>query len=111
MKHSALLAVSASLLLPVSASRLALRADGGNGGDASDERKEKVCYPAIEGGITAPCVEIVNIESACEPNGTESINYAAHAQCMCNGSFFVDWRACQSCLLVHGLRSERDNAY
>lgn len=76
-----------------------------------DEAKAKVCYPDIKSGAAAPCVEIANIESACQPNGTQPIDYEAHAQCMCNGSYFVDWRACQSCLLVHGLRSERDTAY
>ncbi|PNY26242.1 Uncharacterized protein TCAP_03825 [Tolypocladium capitatum] len=102
MKRSTLLAVSASLLLPVSASRLEL---GGG------EDKAKVCYPAIKSGVAAPCVEIINIESACHSNGTDSADYEAHAQCMCNGSFFSDWRGCQRCLLVHGLRSERDNVY
>ncbi|KND89586.1 hypothetical protein TOPH_05664 [Tolypocladium ophioglossoides CBS 100239] len=111
MKHSTLLAVSASLLLPVLASQLALGVDSSKGGGVVDEGKAKVCYPAIKSGDAAPCVEISNIELACRPNGTESIDYEAHAECMCNGSYFPNWRACQSCLLIHGLRSERDNVY
>lgn len=70
--------------------------------------KEKVCYPDSTGTV-APCQEIYNIEQACQPNGTAPIDYEAHAQCMCKGSYFQDWTGCQKCLMVHGLRSERDN--
>lgn len=70
--------------------------------------KEKVCYPDSTGTV-APCQEIYNIEQACQPNGTAPIDYEAHAQCMCKGSYFQDWAGCQKCLLAHGLRSERDN--
>ncbi|KAK6841475.1 hypothetical protein PG987_002335 [Apiospora arundinis] len=30
---------------------------------------------------------------------------------MCGGSYFRDYLGCQKCLLLHGARSERDNAY
>lgn len=78
---------------------------------ASGEAKEQqVCQPTgtPSNGVTPPCQEIANIESACQPNGTQPIDYEAHAQCMCNGSYFRDWVGCQQCLEVHGLRSERD---
>lgn len=78
---------------------------------ATGEAKEQqVCQPTgtSSSGVTPPCQEIANIESACQPNGTEPIDYEAHAQCMCNGSYFNDWVGCQKCLEVHGLRSERD---
>lgn len=73
---------------------------------------EKTCYPkSPEGGITAPCVEIATIAWACQPNGMEPLDYEAHAQCMCNRSYFADWVGCQQCLIVHGLRSERNVAH
>lgn len=83
---------------------------------SSDDKDEsdtpKVCYPEVNGsGTVPPCISIANIEAACQPNGTEAINYDAHAQCMCAGSFFMDWRGCQNCLFVHGYRSSRDHQY
>ncbi|KAJ6443273.1 Pyridoxal phosphate-dependent transferase, major domain protein [Purpureocillium lavendulum] len=112
MKHAALVAASAGLLLPAAAmaSSLVYRADS-KGGDVVDDSKTKVCYPSVSSGTMAPCVEIATIESACQPNGTDAVDYQAHSQCMCKGSFFNDWRGCQDCLRVHGLRSERDNNY
>ncbi|ROV96788.1 hypothetical protein VMCG_07868 [Cytospora schulzeri] len=58
-----------------------------------------------------PCIDIQNIESACIPNGTEPIDYAAHAQCMCTGSYFSEWAGCQACLYFHGLRTEREEEF
>ncbi|KAG7124335.1 hypothetical protein HYQ45_013689 [Verticillium longisporum] len=52
-----------------------------------------------------PCVSIEIIETACLSNGTDAIHYEAHAQCMCNGSFFPEKLACERCHFVHGLRS------
>ncbi|KAF9882026.1 collagen-like protein mcl1 [Colletotrichum karsti] len=81
-----------------------------------DARQDKppyqdvVCKPETNGQLP-PCVQIENIEVACAPNGTQSIYYEAHAQCMCGGSFFAEKLACERCLNVHGLRSERDLAY
>ncbi|GJN79126.1 hypothetical protein PLIIFM63780_002639 [Purpureocillium lilacinum] len=112
MRRSAAVAVSAGLLLPAVAvaSQLVHRADS-KGGDPVDDSKTKVCYPAVTSGIIPPCVEIATVEALCQPNGTDTIDYQAHAQCMCKGSFFADWKGCQNCLRVHGLRSERDNNY
>ncbi|KAG8427735.1 hypothetical protein J3459_006424 [Metarhizium acridum] len=43
----------------------------------------KVCYPEVNGsGVVPPCISISNIESACQPNGTEPVDFNAHAQCM-----------------------------
>ncbi len=53
-----------------------------------------------------PCVDIENIETLCYPNGTAPLYYAAHAQCMCHGSFFREWFACRRCLSRHGQLSE-----
>ncbi|KUI61776.1 hypothetical protein VP1G_08911 [Cytospora mali] len=58
-----------------------------------------------------PCIEIQNIESACTPNGTQQIDYVAHAECMCGGSYFSEWTGCQDCLYFHGQRTEREEAF
>ncbi|KHN99422.1 uncharacterized protein MAM_03120 [Metarhizium album ARSEF 1941] len=104
------LVVSTALLLPATASRMAVRADAD---DTGDENRAKVCYPEVDGsGTVPPCVSIGQIEAACQPNNsTEPVNYNDHVQCMCQGSYFEDWRGFQNCLFVHGLRSARDHAY
>ncbi|GKT60440.1 collagen-like protein Mcl1 [Colletotrichum tofieldiae] len=74
--------------------------------------QEVVCKPEVgSGSQLPPCVQIENIEVACKPNGTDPIYLEAHAQCMCGGSFFAEKLACERCLFVHGLRSERTLAY
>ncbi|GAB0136292.1 hypothetical protein EsDP_00004598 [Epichloe bromicola] len=105
-----ILAASAALMSPVATSRVVIRAS--TGGENGDTNVAKVCYPgADDDGIVPPCVSIANIEQACRSNGTEPIDFEAHAQCMCTGSFFMDWRGCQNCLFVHGFRSARDHVY
>jgi hypothetical protein len=54
----------------------------------------------------APCQVINNIESACQPNGTSTLAYLAHQECMCSGGFFSNWFGCLNCLYVHGGRSK-----
>ncbi|KAK8126794.1 uncharacterized protein PG998_002553 [Apiospora kogelbergensis] len=62
---------------------------------------QKVCNPpAPKGGFASG-----------QPNGTSPLALEAHAQCMCGGSYFADYLGCQKCLLLHGARSERDDAY
>ncbi|KZL72162.1 collagen-like protein mcl1 [Colletotrichum incanum] len=74
--------------------------------------QEVVCKPEVgSGSQLPPCVQIENIEVTCKPNGTDPIYLEAHAQCMCGGSFFAEKLACERCLFVHGLRSERSLAY
>ncbi|GKT50317.1 uncharacterized protein ColSpa_10498 [Colletotrichum spaethianum] len=74
--------------------------------------QDVVCKPATgSGSQLPPCVQIENIEVACKPNGTDPIDFEAHAQCMCGGSFFAEKLACERCLFVHGLRSERSLAF
>lgn len=103
MKYSASLLAVSALPLIVNA-HLAARAS-----QSSDGADDSICYPkSSDGDVTAPCVEINNIASACQPNGTEPLAYEAHAQCMCNGSYFEDWVGCQKCLVAHGFRNERD---
>ncbi|ERS99115.1 hypothetical protein HMPREF1624_04311 [Sporothrix schenckii ATCC 58251] len=58
-----------------------------------------------------PCVDIENIETLCYPNGTAPLYLAAHAQCMCRGSYFPEWNACRRCLSVHGQLSDHDLAF
>ncbi|KAK1997887.1 hypothetical protein LX36DRAFT_56505 [Colletotrichum falcatum] len=78
----------------------------------SSPYQDAVCKPATsEGSQIPPCVQIENIEVACKPNGTQPIDFEAHAQCMCGGSFFAEKLACERCLFIHGLRSERDLAF
>ncbi|KAI3534227.1 hypothetical protein CABS01_01934 [Colletotrichum abscissum] len=74
--------------------------------------QDVVCKPQTGSGAQLPpCVQIENIELACQPNGTNPIDYEAHAQCICGGSFFAEKLACERCLTVHGLRSERNLAF
>merc|ERR1712093_661277 len=65
----------------------------------------EVCFPNTTTPVVPPCQEIINIQSACTPNGTTGIYLLAHAQCMCGGSFFQDWLGCLNCNYVHGARS------
>lgn len=80
---------------------------------APSNYEDQVCHPPVNSptDIVPPCSHIETIETLCTPNGTEPLYLAAHAQCMCQGSFFLEWEACLSCLFVHGLRSERDVAF
>jgi hypothetical protein len=68
----------------------------------------QVCTPS--GVPQAPCQLIIDIEAACQPNGTSPLAFAAHQQCMCGGSFFSDWLGCLSCLTAHGGRSPSQSA-
>lgn len=58
-----------------------------------------------------PCAHIEYIETMCWPRGSSPLHYDEHAQCMCKGSFFPEWLGCQTCLLIHGLRTEREAAF
>ncbi|KAG4028131.1 hypothetical protein MFRU_024g01010 [Monilinia fructicola] len=64
-----------------------------------------VCSPNITSGTIPPCIEVITIQTACNPNGTTPLDYLAHAQCMCNGGFFSNWLGCLNCDYVHGGRS------
>jgi hypothetical protein len=78
-------------------------------GDSNTDDVASLCKPEPDGdGPVAPCISIESIEVQCAPNGTEPLNLDAHAQCMCKGSFFAEKLACERCLNVHGLLSERD---
>lgn len=79
---------------------------------ADDEYWRQMCYPAdFTEAQVPPCFSIDNIEAACQPNGTSPLAHAAHAQCMCGGSFFREWAGCQNCLFVHGQRSGLEMAH
>jgi hypothetical protein len=71
---------------------------------SEEDYLNSVCSPNGTDPI-APCVQIVNIEAECEPNGTSTLDYVAHQQCMCNGGFFDQWTGCLDCDYVHGGRS------
>lgn len=73
--------------------------------DNTDQYIREVCFPNTTSPVP-PCQEIINIESACQPNGTAALDYSAHQQCMCNGAYFSNWRGCLNCQYVHGTRSE-----
>lgn len=84
---------------------------------AREDYIDTVCSPntttssSSADSVVPPCIEVTTIQEACAPNGSTPIYYAAHAECICGGSFFDDWRGCQACLLYHGARSERDEAF
>ncbi|KAK3370279.1 hypothetical protein B0H63DRAFT_313241 [Podospora didyma] len=75
-----------------------------------NEYEDAVCKPMVlrSTETVPPCLEIETIERICSPNGTTPLALEAHRQCMCGGSFFVEWPFCLQCLYTHGLRSERD---
>ncbi|KAG9567006.1 hypothetical protein KCU77_g2049, partial [Aureobasidium melanogenum] len=77
----------------------------GRQNDATEEYIQEVCYPNTTSPVP-PCQAIINIESACQPNGTTPLAYEAHQQCMCNGGYFPNWSGCLNCEYVHGTRSE-----
>lgn len=94
------------------ANRLAARQSGSNGDGDDIPYEDVVCKPSTSPDEpVAPCVSIELIETACRPNGTSPLHYEAHGQCMCGGSFFAEKLACERCLQVHGLRSERGFAH
>ncbi|TAQ89263.1 hypothetical protein B7494_g2400 [Chlorociboria aeruginascens] len=64
-----------------------------------------VCSPANVTDPLPPCISITSIETTCTPNGTLPLDYLAHAECICGGSFFYDWLGCLNCDYVHGGRS------
>ena len=115
MKSFTAIALALAALLPVS-----LAWEGGDWGIPFDIENKKIyneqlrmCYPkhSPDDAVAPPCESINDIELGCKANGTLPLNYVAHAQCMCNGSFFEDWSGCQQCLWAHGLRSGRDLNY
>ncbi|KAG9738302.1 hypothetical protein KCU73_g9771, partial [Aureobasidium melanogenum] len=71
----------------------------------AEEYIQQVCFPDTTSPVP-PCQAIINIESACQPNGTNALAYQAHQQCMCNGGYFPNWSGCLNCQYVHGTRSE-----
>ncbi|KAH8170628.1 hypothetical protein LIA77_09409 [Sarocladium implicatum] len=64
------------------------------------------CYPTSN--PSAPCNQIAIIESTCMQRG---ISFPDHQLCMCSGSYFSDWRGCQACLRVQGVRGEGEVQY
>lgn len=82
---------------------------------ARDDYLDSVCSPnstnTSPDTVVPPCIESETIQELCTPNGTTALYYAAHAECMCTGSFFEDWTGCQDCLFYHGQRTERDEAF
>lgn len=72
--------------------------------NAEEAYLSSVCAPPSV--ADAPCQVINNIESACQPNGTSTLAYLAHQECMCDGGFFSNWSGCLNCLYVHGGRSK-----
>lgn len=66
---------------------------------------DSVCQPNTTDPVP-PCQAIITIEEQCQPNGTSSLDYIAHQECMCGGGFFSNWNGCQQCQYVHGARSE-----
>jgi hypothetical protein len=108
MKHSAAAVVAALAVMPFTTSAYAVARDD----SADDDVDTDVCYPdTTDSDVAAPCFEITVIEATCQPNGTDAEDYDAHAQCMCDGSYFSDWVGCQKCLVVHGFRNDQDFEY
>ncbi|QDS73893.1 hypothetical protein FKW77_007168 [Venturia effusa] len=72
---------------------------------------ESVCSPDMNitaGQLIPPCISVEIIQGQCEPNGTQPLDLAAYAQCLCNepSTFFRDWLGCRSCIEAHGGMSE-----
>jgi hypothetical protein len=81
--------------------------------DDNSDYLNSVCSPNTDfaPGSIPPCIDIISIEQACEPNGTSSLDLEAHAQCMCKGSYFAEWLGCRQCLFEHGGLSEVNLTY
>ncbi|KAI0842527.1 hypothetical protein F5Y06DRAFT_129391 [Hypoxylon sp. FL0890] len=100
-----------SQLLPA-AQLLLLSAHGALADDPNAENNYivSVCEPLDASG-EVPCLDAVHMHIACEPNGTSPLALDAHAQCLCHGSYFSEYMGCVSCLLYHGLISQRNYTY
>jgi len=79
----------------------------------SESYLNQVCYPATTNAndTVPPCVAITSIETTCQPNGTDALYLIAHQECMCGGSYFYEWAACQDCLVYHGFESAAAKTY
>jgi hypothetical protein len=78
----------------------------------SQEYLDSVCSPSVNGTTDVtipPCISIKSIQQQCRPNGTQPLDYVAHAECLCNSpsTFFSDWLGCRDCILVHGGMTQR----
>jgi hypothetical protein len=105
MRKTLLLAAS---FVSLARSDLAARQNAPN-----QEYLDSVCSPSVDGatGAIPPCISIKSIQQQCKPNGTQPLDYAAHAQCLCNApsTFFSDWLGCRNCILIHGGMTQRDH--
>jgi hypothetical protein len=106
MRHALLLAVSC---VPLAQSNLVVRQTV-----PDQQYLDSVCSPSLNGAVgetIPPCISIKTIQQQCKPNGTQPLDFAAHAQCLCNtpSTFFQDWLGCRHCILVHGGMTQRDH--
>jgi hypothetical protein len=102
---------SLALASPRMANLILRQTSSSTGGDQA--YFASVCSPPPSGsGPLPPCISIANIEAQCAPKNNTTESLRAHAACMCQppSSFFSDWAGCQSCLFVHGGRSQADEA-
>lgn len=75
----------------------------------TSNQQDDLCKPAFHApDVVPPCIEIENIEALCYPNGTAPLYIQAHAQCLCQDSYFAEWTACRRCHFLHGQLSERN---
>lgn len=108
MRHTAL---SVALLAALAVA--SPQAGGGGDDKANEARVYALCHPPLgnstgSSGPRPPCHVIDDLGYLCKANGSSPLALDAHAQCMCNGSFFADYLSCQSCQRVHGGLSPAD---
>ncbi|KAL8414789.1 hypothetical protein RB594_005845 [Gaeumannomyces avenae] len=103
----------AALSVALLAALTAASPQAGNGGSSDDEaRVDALCRPPNSTAVPRPpCHVIADLGYICKANGTSPLALDAHAQCMCKGSYFADYVACQSCKRVHGVASPADEAH
>ncbi|KAL7799030.1 hypothetical protein V8C37DRAFT_398866 [Trichoderma ceciliae] len=110
---TALLAAAAAALITTASASPEVVCNQGELGSPGQPEVCKLNTPPSElpgKDAVLPCVEVIFRDNTCHFGATEPNYSKAHAECMCNGTNFVDWIGCQQCLLDHGFHSE-DNIY
>jgi hypothetical protein len=90
--------------------------------DAAAEYISKMCFPTVvnttagassQNPLAArllayenspfPCERSTYLENVCLSNGTETIDFIAEQECLCNGGYFSAVEGCDACQYAHGL--------
>ncbi|KAM0528307.1 hypothetical protein D7B24_001272 [Verticillium nonalfalfae] len=101
--------LSSFSLAAITLPSIILAASKNTGPSSEDSRltAAQICDPAVAVPQSyddmLPCAKARHIEEfLCRPNGTKPTELESHAQCMCNGDFFGEKLACDTCTRDNG---------